>query len=495
MNNVSEAELQKRAEGLWTKVSPQNVPTGYDYTSAVRDGNTLTPDPEGMVKLPNQYLPKEQFNLMGFDLSTGVQYRNIASGNPDTVAAVMELRKSYVDQTGKPPFADVRPLTSLAFDLRSQGKSFGDFDRNVPMQWPPEQRKLAWIAAGDVANSQKIQPKLEKLQNEMGVTVAPAKFTQEQTLADPQFAKDARVIYKIMRGAEFEGGDIDAAKYLQDHLRWFDINVAHQAAVMGRVRAADYAGIEAYSSAIARWDHTEVDWSTLNILQNIGRGLVDPTNILGFGAAKVAISTAGRTALKQVLVNAAKVGAQYGAVAGGVGAGSETVAKGIASGDPAGAGKVAGHAAVGTVVGAGIGAGLGAGLTAAGRYGMELLQTAGRRLRNAQVATEAVDLTVAPAVFRSNRPPAAPAAAPAPVPAQAASVPEASTAQVPPVSEAPAAPEVKAKPKKASMELSDSVPTKKPKKPKKAKKAKKVEEAEETEADLQAQLAAEQSGQ
>lgn len=361
------------ATSAWQSSQLQNISGDYDYQAAYRGGATFAPGADGQVQLPNKYAAPEKHNLMGYDLATGMKYRNTIQGDrPATQAAIQNLRNSYVNQNGEAPVRDVRPLSQLAKDFRKEGRGFEDFDRNVPSQWNSEQRRMAWTAAVDADNITTVGKMLKVVQDTYGAMTAPAKFSQEETIADPQFGTDGKAIYKLFHGEEFQGGGIEAARWLRDHLRWFDFNVAHQAMVMGRVRSSDYAGIEAYSRAIERWDQTAADLGAVNIMQNLGRGIVDPTNLIGLGAGKAALMTGGRMALKQVLKRAAEAGA----VAGGVGMASTTTAKGIATGKPASAGDVATSGAVGTAVGAGLGVGLSAGA----RYGTDLVRAGYKRL-------------------------------------------------------------------------------------------------------------------
>ena len=366
--------INQEATAAWQAASLQNVSVDYDYIGAYARGNaTFKAGPDGVIQIPNSYVAKERHNLAGFDLATGLKYRNtINSDRPETQAAIGSLRASYVDQNGEAPIRDVRPLAQLAKDFRREGRGFEDFSRNIPGQWTTDQRRLAWQAAADADNISTVGKMLKVVNDTYGAITAPAKYTQEQTLADPLFAKDAKTIYKLFHGEDFQGGGVEAARWLRDHLRWFDLNVAHQALVMYRVRSADYQAIEAYLRAIEQWDQTAVDWSASNIAQNVGRAVADPTNLIGLGPGKAAIMTGGRMALKAVLKRAAEAGA----VAGGIGMASTTMSRGIAMGKPATAGEVATSGAVGAVAGAGIGVALSAGA----RYGSDLIRSGYRRM-------------------------------------------------------------------------------------------------------------------
>ena len=370
-------EINKLAIAAWQGASLQGVIGDYDYMAAFKEGATFKPGPDGEIQVPNRFVPSEKFNLMGYDLATGERYRHVLPPSPRHDAAVMNLRNSYVNQNGQAPIRDVRPLAELASGFLSMGKDYNEFDANVPTQWHADQKRLAWTAATDNLNRAIVQRQMREYEK-LPVMTKPAKFTQEETLADPQFATDARTIYKLHKGEDFQGGDIEATTWLRDHLRLFDLNTVQQGLVMYRVRAADYKSIEAYARAVERWDNTEAEMTTMNFLKNTGRAIADPTNLIGLGPGKMAVTTAGRVALKAVLKRAAEVGA----VSVAMSAASETVAKGVATGQPAGAGEIAGSAAVGGAVGAAGGAGLAA-VPAGVRYGSGLLRNAYNKISQA----------------------------------------------------------------------------------------------------------------
>lgn len=336
---VARAESDTQADEAW-RATGLTIP--YDYRGAYAAGTDLTKE------LPNKHLTVKPVNVAGYNLATGKKHFDAVP--TDVGGAIKEandrLSKSKQQPGKPPPHEDVTALSNIAQAFARHGRSYADFDRAVPTTHDPDQRRRAWKAGVDAVNMQSLHGHFEKL-NRAPVEVKPADVTFEETMANPKFAAAARILHKANWGTDIGGSDLDAAKWLSDHLRWLDWNTVAQAAIITKVKNADAATLKAYTEALDIWDKTAMEKSWLAQLGNVGRGLIDPLNLAGAGVGKATVMTAGRVAVRAV-IGRMSVGAAGGAVAGAAG----EVARAQVQGKTPEAGDVALGAAGGLVAGA-----------------------------------------------------------------------------------------------------------------------------------------------
>lgn len=337
------AEAQKS----WQKVSdPAKVTWGrndYNYVGAHCAGTNLE-----LAELPNRYFTPNARNVAGHDLATGTPVKSVVFKDYEGNAAygVGQLSRSRTTIGGVKPPEDVIGLAAVAASMQGSGASYEDFANGLP-DWSDVQKQHSWAAGTEALRHGNIAKRLENGEFVSLHRPSSGNVDFDARMADPEFQRAGRTLYKHFWGNEFRDTDAAAARWLANHLRDLDWNTPMAAAIMLKGKNATWETHQAYITALEAWGKTNMEKRWLPQLGSLTRVIFDPMNLWGTPIGKLTVNSAARfTALDFFR----RLGST-GAVSGATGAATQAVASAnVQARDPT-AGELVTAAAGGAVLG------------------------------------------------------------------------------------------------------------------------------------------------